>query len=41
LVYCMTIWYFCGNFGTLFPFLVCCTEKNLATLAVIVVFISY
>jgi hypothetical protein len=29
----MTIWYILGSFGTLFPVLVTCTKKNLATLA--------
>jgi hypothetical protein len=30
--YFMATWYFCVRFGILFPILVCCTEKNLATL---------
>jgi hypothetical protein len=28
----MTIWYILYSFGTFFPVLVSCTEKNLATL---------
>jgi hypothetical protein len=32
----MAIWDILWSFGTFFPFLVCCTEKNLATLAVTV-----
>jgi hypothetical protein len=32
LVYFTTIWYILWPFGTLFPLLVCCTKKNLATL---------
>jgi hypothetical protein len=30
--YVMAIWYILGQFGIFFPVLVCCTEKNLATL---------
>jgi hypothetical protein len=33
LVYFVTIWYILLLFGTFFPVLVCCTNKNLATLA--------
>jgi hypothetical protein len=32
MVYFMAIWYLWLSFGTYFPVLVCCTEKNLATL---------
>jgi hypothetical protein len=28
----MDIWYILWTFGIFFPFLVCCTKKNLATL---------
>jgi hypothetical protein len=28
----MAIWYILWSFGTYFPVLVCCTQKNLATL---------
>jgi hypothetical protein len=31
-VYFLAEWYILGQFGTFFPILVCCTEKNLATL---------
>jgi hypothetical protein len=33
LVYFTANWYFLSPFGTLFPILVCCTKKNLATLS--------
>jgi hypothetical protein len=32
-VFFITSWFILWSFGTIFPFLVCCTEKNLATLA--------
>jgi hypothetical protein len=32
LVYFMAVWYSLWPFGTIFPVLVCCTMKNLATL---------
>jgi hypothetical protein len=32
MVYCLAIWYILYSFGIVFPVLVCCTEKNLATL---------
>jgi hypothetical protein len=32
LVYFVTFWYILWLFGVFFPFLVCCTKKNLATL---------
>jgi hypothetical protein len=30
--YFMAIWYILWSFGILFPILLCCTKKNLATL---------
>jgi hypothetical protein len=32
MVYFMVIWHIRWSFGIFFPVLVCCTEKNLATL---------
>jgi hypothetical protein len=32
MVYFMAIWYILCSFGIFFPVLVCCAEKNLATL---------
>jgi hypothetical protein len=31
--YFVAIWYILWLFGIFFPFLICCTKKNLATLA--------
>jgi hypothetical protein len=31
-IYCMGIWYLLLSFGIVFPVLVCCAKKNLATL---------
>jgi hypothetical protein len=35
----MTIWYILCSFGTLFPVLVSCTKKNLATLVYMTIFV--